>query len=70
MIEMSDLPKSLAFRLERERLPEEVREHFDALVVEYRYYATVHHGHPFVSYPVLADLIKSGWRLSTEELGG
>ncbi len=63
-----DLPKSPAFQRERERLPEEVREHFDALVSEYRYYCLVRHGRPFVSYPILADLIKSGWRRSAKEV--
>ncbi len=65
-----DLPtKSLGYQVERERLPEELRDHFDVLVLEYRYYAIVHHRHPFVSYKVLADLVKSGWRLSAKQVG-
>ncbi len=62
------LPESLSFHRERERLPEDLRSHFDNLVLEYRYYATLRHGRPFASYPVLADLIRSGWRLSGEPI--
>ncbi len=68
MIDAKDLPKSLAFQQERERRPEDLRDYFDALVAEYRHYAFVHHRHPFVSWPILADLIRSGWRLSAKEV--
>ena len=56
------LPTSEAYRSEREKLPEELRTHYDSLVQWYRYYATVHHRSPFVSYKVLADLVRDGWR--------
>lgn len=46
----------------REALPEDVRSIFDALVEEYRFLANVHHRSPFVSYLVLADLVRNGWR--------
>ena len=35
---------------------------FDKLVEDYKFAATMHHGSPFVSYVVLADLVKAGWR--------
>ncbi len=57
------LPSSEAYRAQREKLPEELREHYDTLVQWYRYYATVHHRSPFVSYKILADLVRDGWRL-------
>jgi hypothetical protein len=50
---------------EREKLPEELQEPYDALVEAYRYYAIVHYRHPFVSYKVLAELVRDGWRLSS-----
>ncbi len=46
----------------RNSLPDNLKPYFDALVVDYRFAATIRHGSPFVSYIVLADLIKTGWR--------
>ena len=46
----------------RNSLPDELKKHFDALVAEYKAYATLRHGSPYVSYVVLADLIRAGWR--------
>lgn len=60
------LPSSPQFSSEREKLPEELRSEYEALVRWYRFYATVHHFRPFVSYKVLADLIRSGWRHSAD----
>ena len=57
-----DLPTTPAYFAEREPLTPALRECFDALVRDYRYYAMVHHRHPFVSYKILADLVKVGWR--------
>ncbi|MBN2465642.1 hypothetical protein JXD38_08505 [candidate division WOR-3 bacterium] len=53
----------------RNTLPEELWPAFDELVSHYRYIATSRYGSPFVSYIVLADLIRSGWRCSAEPLG-
>jgi len=60
----TELPTTEAYRVEREKLPVDLKEHYDSLVKWYRYLATVHHSHPFVSYKVLADLVHEGWRLS------
>ena len=46
----------------RSSLPEDLRPVFDQLVEEYRYHSTVIHGKPFVSFAVLAALVKDGWR--------
>jgi len=46
----------------RNSLPKELRQEFDKLVADYKYVATLKYGRPYVSYIVLADLIKSGWR--------
>lgn len=43
-------------------VPEELRQQFEMLVDDYKFSAHVHHGKQFVSYVVLADLIKAGWR--------
>jgi len=48
----------------RESLPPDLRPIFDALVADYRFAATRRHNAPFVSYVVLADLIRQGWRLA------
>ncbi len=57
-------PSTPAYVTQREELDPGLREHFDALVQDYRYYAFVHHTRPFVSYKILADLVKVGWRRS------
>jgi len=46
----------------RNGLPEDLRPVFDQLVEEYRYHSTVIHGKPFVSFAVLAELVRDGWR--------
>ncbi len=52
----------------RDSLPPHLREVFEPLVAEYKFLAGVHHGRSYVSYVVLADLIRSGWRPSAEAL--
>jgi hypothetical protein len=47
---------------EREALPEELRDEYMRLVEAYRYHAFLIHSQPFVSYRVLAALIRDGWR--------
>lgn len=49
--------------LARNSLSEDLIPVFDDLVADYRFAATKHHGSPFVSYIVLADLVRAGWRL-------
>ena len=46
----------------RDTLPDKLKPIFDELVSDYRYAATLRHGKPYVSYMVLADMIKAGWR--------
>jgi hypothetical protein len=47
---------------ERERLSEELRPVFDQLVEEYKFACLEHYGRELVSYKVLADLVRGGWR--------
>lgn len=46
----------------RNSLPEELKPIYDDFVADYKYATTMRHGRPYVSYVVLADLIKVGWR--------
>ena len=45
----------------RSSLPDELRPIFDDFVADYRYAATKHHGAPYVSYVVLAKMVRAGW---------
>lgn len=48
----------------RDTLPDEVKPVFDDFVSDYKYAATLRHGRPYISYIVLADMVRAGWRLS------
>jgi hypothetical protein len=50
----------------RNSLPDELKPIFDDFVSDYIYAATLRHGRPYVSYIVLADMVKAGWRLSAK----
>ena len=54
----------------RESLTDEQKSVFDKLVIHYRYAAVLHHRSPFISYLVLAELIKLGWRFPEGEKDG
>lgn len=53
----------------RNSLPDELKSVFDQFVADYKFAATIHHGKPFVSHVVLAEMVMAGWRLSGESLG-
>jgi len=46
----------------RNSLPEVLRPIFDEFVADYKYAATLRHGRPYISYTVLADMVRAGWR--------
>lgn len=52
----------------RNSLPDELKPIFDDFVADYKYVATMRHGRPYISYIVLADMIRAGWRLSAKPL--
>lgn len=52
----------------RQSLPEDLRSFYDAMVADYRFAALQRHGSPFVSYMVIADLIRAGWRPSGDHV--
>ncbi len=53
----------------RNSLSEELRAIFDDFVADYKSAATKHHGSPFVSYVVLAEMVLAGWRLTAQPIG-
>ena len=61
---LENLPKTEAYTVARNTLPDGVRQDYDTLVQWYSYLAKVHHGRPYVSYKILADLVREGWRQS------
>ena len=50
----------------RDSLPEELKPFVDDFVADYKYAATLRHGKPYISYIVLADMVRAGWRPSAE----
>lgn len=50
-------------------LPDDLREVFDQFVEDYKFAGTIHHGAPFISYIILAEMVRAGWRHSAEPLG-
>lgn len=47
----------------RNSLSDELKPIFDDFVADYKFASTKHHGAPFVSYVVLAEMVRAGWRL-------
>lgn len=46
----------------RDALPKDLLAAFDALVEDYKFYSSVHYASRLVSYVILADLVRAGWR--------
>ena len=63
-----DTQRSEKHEQARNSLPEELRSIFDDFVDDYRFAATKVHGSPFVSYMVLAEMVRAGWRLAAEPI--
>ncbi len=63
------LKRSEKHELARSSLPVELVPVFDDFVTDYKFAASIHHGSPFVSYIVLAEMVKAGWRLTGEPIG-
>jgi hypothetical protein len=53
----------------RAGLPLDLQPVFDQISDDYRFAAMKYHGSPFVSYVVLADLVRLGWRLPYSSTG-
>jgi hypothetical protein len=54
----------------RDSLPEELKPIFDEFVSDYKFAATARYGKPYVSYIVLADMVRAGWRCTAEPVKG
>ena len=65
---MGEVVRSEKHQEVRDSLPDELKTIFDAFVVDYKFAATKHHGSPFVSYVVLAEMVKMGWRLGADPI--
>jgi len=52
----------------RNSLPDELKAIFDDFVNDYKFFATMHHGRPYISYIVLAEMVKAGWRLAEKDV--
>ncbi len=65
---MTEPQRSEKHELARSRVPDELKDVFDEFVEHYKFAATKHHGSPFVSYVVLAEMVKLGWRCVDEAL--
>ena len=52
----------------RNSLPEDLQSVFDDFVADYKFAGTKHHGSPFVSYIILAEMVRGGWRLAADPL--
>ncbi len=61
-----DVERSEKHEQARNSLPDELRPVFDEFVAHYKFHGTVRHGRPYISYLILADMIRAGWRLAAE----
>ena len=50
----------------RNSLSEELRSVFDDFVADYKFAGIKHYGSPFVSYIILAEMVRAGWRLGAK----
>ena len=67
---MSETPKrSEKYETARLTLPEELWPVFEQFVDDYKFAGTIRHGSPFVSYIILAEMVKAGWRPTADPIG-
>lgn len=60
---MESKPKRTPAYVEAERtLPQHLHGTFEQLIAEYQFASLKHHGRPFSSPKVIAELIRMGWR--------
>ena len=63
----ADKPKrSEKHEAARNTLPDELKPVFDDFVTDYKFAGIKHHGSPFVSYIILAEMVQMGWRLAAK----
>lgn len=52
----------------RSSLTPELQDTFDELVADYQFFGVKHYDRPFVSYVIIADLVRQGWRCTTQQV--
>ena len=60
-------PRSPKHEEARNTLPDELQPIFEEFVDDYKYCASMRHGRPYISYIVLADMVRAGWRRNGQE---
>lgn len=60
--------RSEKHELARRSLSDELKPIFDEFVADYKFAAERFHGRPYVSYVVLAEMVRIGWRHSAKPL--
>ena len=58
--------KSERFIEARDGLTDDLKPIYEEFVSNYIYAATLRYGRPYVSYIVLADMVRAGWRPTAE----
>lgn len=66
---MSNVNRTEKHEAARAGLPDELKPIFDQFVEDYKFAGTIHHGAPFVSYIILAEMVRAGWRPSADPIG-
>ncbi len=66
---MSNPKRSDKQEAARSGLPEDLRPIFDQFVEDYKFAGIIHHGSPFVSYVILAEMVRAGWRYTGTPIG-
>lgn len=65
---MTDTERTEKHQAARDVLSVELQDVFDDFVNDYKFFGTKHYGSPFISYIILAEMVKAGWRPSAEPL--
>ena len=65
---MAEQPRTEKCEQARNSLPDELKPVFDDFVADYKFAGMKHHGSPFVSYVILAEMVKLGWRIGAEPI--
>jgi hypothetical protein len=66
---MSAPMRSEKYELAKAGLPHELQQVFERFVEDYNFAGVIHHGSPFVSYIILAEMVRAGWRCTGSPIG-
>jgi len=65
---MEEQNRSVKYDHARRSLPIDLRPIFDEFVTDYKVAGIKHYGRPFVSYEILAEMVRIGWRPSARKV--